>query len=174
MTESTKATHENLPLPTPLEGLGITSVVVAAIVAWVELGGLFLSEASLFGGFLILLYWAKIEHHQMRRLPAAIFGALVGIGISWVTHFGATHFGGAGFAIGMTLLVIAIYLDIIERFPLFINTSTMIFSIITAAPLVKFKVNWIELCLATVGGGLFFGGFVATAIWITTKLARRK
>ena len=160
--------------PGPLEGLGVTVVVVSALIGWIALGTVFLSEASLFGGFLILLYWAKIEQFSLSGLAAAILGALVGIGISWSTYYGATHYGGVGFAVGMALLIVAIYLDIIERFPLFVNTSTILFSIITAAPLVQLKVNWVELCLATVGGGLFFAAFVMLAHWLVSKLPKSK
>jgi hypothetical protein len=172
MTDSTAAIPSHPPAPTPIAGIGVAFVVVIAIVGWVMVGTTFLSEASIFGGFLIFLYWAKFEHLNPRRLPNAILGALVGIGISWVTFYGETYYGGAGFAVGMALLVLAIYLDIIEAAPLVVNTSTMFFSIITAAPLVKLEVNWIELCTATVGGGLFFGGFLSVVMWVGTKVAK--
>ncbi len=169
MADTNIATPQKPPPPKPLEGLGVAAAVIIAIAGWVALGGLLFSEASIFGGFLILLYWAKVEHFSKRGLGAAILGALVGIGISWATHYGATHYGGAGFAMGMILLAIAIYLDIIERYPLVVNTSTILFSIITAAPLVQLKVNWVELCLATTLGGLYFAVFVGVAMWLGSK-----
>lgn len=175
MTDTTAAHPAHPPHPpTPIAGIGVAFVVVIAIVGWVMIGTTFLSEASIFGGFLIFLYWAKFEHLNPRRMPNAILGALVGIGISWVTFYGETHYGGAGFAVGMALLVLAIYLDIIEVAPLVVNTATMFFSIITAAPLVKLEVNWVELCLATLGGGLFFVTFLTLVMGIGAKLAKAK
>ena len=73
----------------------------------------------------------------------------------------------------MALLIVAIYLDIIQVMPLFMNASTMLFSIVAAAPLVQLKVNWVELCLATAGGGIFSGAIVAGVTWLSGKLPRK-
>ncbi len=167
-TQSAPPTLPSTP-PPPLAGIGVAAVVVAAIIGWVALGSLFLSEASLFAGFMILWYWAKVEHLAMQRLPATVLGALAGIGIAWAMYYGATNYGGAGFAVGFLLLIIAIYLDVIQVMPLTMNASTMLFSIVAAAPLIQLKVNWIELCLAVIGGGLFFGAFVAAVMGLATK-----
>jgi hypothetical protein len=161
------------PPPTLLAGLGVAAVLVAAIVGWVALGGAFLSETSLFGGFLVLWYWAKVEHLAPQRLPASIIGGLVGIGVAWAMFYGATNYGAVGFAAGLSLLVLSIYLDIVQAAPLFVNASTMLFSIIAAAPLVQLKINWVEMCLATAGGGIFFAACVAAAQWLASNLSKR-
>jgi hypothetical protein len=171
MTENLAPQPATPPPPKPLAGVGVAAAVVVAIVGWLVLGGSLLSEASLFGGLLMLWYWANIEQLALRRLPSAIFGALVGIGLAWGMFYGATHYGPSGLAIGLILLVVAIYLDIIKVVPLFVNGATMLYSIIAAAPLVQLKVNWIELCIATIGGGVFFGAFVAVAGWLGKRLA---
>ena len=41
-----------------------------------------------------------------------------------------------------------------------VNAATMLYVTLAAAPLVQLHVNWIELVLSTVIGGLFFGGVV--------------
>jgi hypothetical protein len=169
MTETTLARPDLPPPPPPLAGLGVLAVLIAGIAGWFALGGTFLSEASLFGGVLVLWYWAKFEHLAMKRLPATVIGALVGIGVAWAMFYGASNYGATGAALGLLLLIVAIYLDIIEIFPLFVNTSTMLFSIIAAAPLVQLKVNWIELCLAAAGGGMFFGAYVAAVMFIAGR-----
>jgi hypothetical protein len=173
MADTAMAIAEAPPPPSALAGLGVAAVVVTAIIAWVALGSTFLSEPSLFGGFLMLWYWAKVEHLSMSRLPATVLGALVGIGIAWVMFYSSSNYGPGGFAFGLFVLIVAIYLDIIEVFPMFVNASTMLLSIIAAAPLVQLKVNWVELCLATIGGGMFFGAFVAAVMWIPGKLLRK-
>jgi hypothetical protein len=174
MSETTLARPDLPPPATPLAGLGVAAVLVTAIIAWVALGSTFLSETSLFGGFMILWYWAKVEHLAMQRLPASILGALVGIGVAWVMFYGASNYGPTGGIIGLLFLVVAIYLDIIQVLPLFCNASTMLFSIVAAAPLVQLKINWIELCLATVVGGMFFGAFVAAVMWLAGKLGQKR
>jgi hypothetical protein len=158
--------------PSMVAGLGVATVLVAAIIGWVVLGGMFLSETALFGGFLMLWYWAKVEHLAPERLPASILGGLVGIGVAWAMFYGAMNYGAVGFAIGLILLVVLIYLDIIQVFPLFVNASTMLFSIVAAAPLVQMKINWIELSFATAGGGIFFAACVAAAHWLASSLSR--
>jgi hypothetical protein len=173
MTERTLARNDLPPPPPPLAGLGVLAVLITGIVGWFALGGTFLSEASLFGGVLVLWYWAKVEHLSMNRLPATIIGALVGIGVAWTMFYGASSYGATGVVLGLLLLIVAIYLDIIEIFPLFVNTSTMLFSIIAAAPLIQLKVNWVELLLAAAGGGLFFGAYVAAIMWIAGKLSQK-
>lgn len=159
--------------PTPLAGLGVAAVVVTAIIGWVAVGSSFLSEAALFGGFMVLWYWAKVEHLAICRLPASILGALVGIGISWAMFYGTAHYGDVGFACGLFLLIAAIYLDIVQVLPLLFNASTMLFSIVAAAPLVQLKIDWVELCLATAGGGIFFGVYVAIIMAVAAKLSNR-
>ncbi len=158
--------------PSKVAGLGVAAVLVAAIIGWVALGGMFLSETALFGGFLTLWYWAKVEHLAPQRLPASIIGGLVGIGVAWAMFYGATNYGAVGLAIGLILLVVSIYLDIIQAFPLFVNASTMLFSIVAAAPLVQLKINWVELSFATAGGGIFFAACVAAAHWLASNLSK--
>lgn len=143
--------------PGPIAGLAILGIVLVLIAAWIAIGSLFLQQTSLIGGFLMLWYWANNEQLQFKRLPAAIIGAVVGIGLSWALVFGAVNYGGAGLTAAVLLLVLALYLDIIKAVPLVVNTSTMLYVTIAAAPLVQLHVNWVELVLSTVIGGLFFG-----------------
>lgn len=162
-----------LPPPPPIAGIGVAAVIMVGIFGWVALGSSFLSEPSLFAGFMVLWYWAKVEHLDMAKLPAAILGALTGIGLAWAMFLSAATFGGPGFALGLGLLLVAIYLDVIEIWPLFVNAATMLFSIVAAAPLVQFHVNWMELFLAALVGGLFFGAYVAALMWLAGKVGQR-
>ena len=157
MTDTATAAAEVAPPPGPVAGLVILGVVLALIVAWIVVGGLFLQPISLFGGFLMLWYWANNEQLQFKRLPAAIIGAVVGIGLGWFIVYGTVHYGTAGTIGALVLLVLALYLDIIKAVPLVVNTSTMLYVTVAAAPLVQLNVIWSELVLSTVIGGVFFG-----------------
>ena len=161
------------PPPPPLAGVAVAAVIVLALAGWVALGSQFMSESSLFGGFLVLWYWAKVEKLSMQRLPATVLGGLVGILVAWAMFYGASNYNGTGLALGLLLLIFAIYLDVIQVLPLLFNASTMLFSIIAAAPLVQLKVDWMELCLAVAVGGIYFGAFVAAVMWLAGK-ARQK
>lgn len=169
MSEASQSAAEGTPPPGPLVGFGILLIVVVAIVGWAIIGGHYLSDVSLFGGFLMLWYWANVEQLSLARLPAALIGALVGIGLAWALLYGVVNYGGAGLLVGLLLLILALYLDILKALPLFVNASTMLYVTVAAAPLVQLKVNWIELCLATVGGGIFFALFVEAVKWLAGK-----
>jgi hypothetical protein len=159
--------------PPPLAGLGVAGVIAVGIFFWAGICSVLLSHTSMFAGFMVLWYWAKVEHLAMARLPATVLGALVGIGLSWVMLLCAQAYGAPGFAIGLALLFLAIYLDVIQVMPLLFNASTMLFSIVSAAPLIQLKINWVEFCLAAAGGGVFFGGFVAGLMWVGGKMQQR-
>lgn len=162
MTDATITTVDVAPPPGPIAGLAILGIVLALIVAWIVLGtqALHLADTSLVGGFMMLWYWANNEQLEISRLPAALIGAVVGIGLGWFLVFGAVHYGGAGLTAALLLLVLGLYLDIIKALPLIVNTSTMLYVTLAAAPLVQLHVNWTELVISTVIGGLFFGGVV--------------
>ena len=145
------------PPPGPLAGLAILIIVLVLIAAWLAIGSLFLQQTSLIGGFLMLWYWANNEQLQFKRLPAAIIGAVVGIGLGWALVYGTVNYGTTGLIAALLLLILALYLDIIKAVPLVVNTSTMLYVTIAAAPLVQLHVDWVELVLSTVVGGLFFG-----------------
>lgn len=145
------------PPPGPIAGLAILVIVLVLIVAWIVIGGMFLQPVSLFGGFLMLWYWSNNEQLQFKRLPAAIIGAVVGIGLGWFIVYGTVHFGTPGTLAAVLLLVLALYLDIIKAVPLVVNTSSMLYVTVAAAPLVQLNVIWPELVLSTVVGGVFFG-----------------
>ena len=159
MTDATTAAAEVAPPPGPVAGLVILGVVLALIVAWIVVGlqVLNIHDTALVGGFLMLWYWANNEQLQFKRLPAAIIGALVGIGLGWFLIYGTVTYGTNGLIAGLLLLVFALYLDIIKAVPLVVNTSSMLYVTIAAAPLVQLHVDWMELVISTVVGGVFFG-----------------
>lgn len=165
----TDQTTPPAPPPGPLAGLAITAIVLVLIVAWIALALQFMHDTALFGGFLLLWFWANNEHLDIKRLPSAIVGGLVGIFLAWFVVYAGTRWGGAGIGAGVGLMVLALYLDVIKAVPFAINTSTMLYLTVAAAPLIQLHVDWQELVLSTVVGGLFFGA-VVTAI---TRLAAR-
>jgi hypothetical protein len=160
MTEATSAAAADAPPPGPLAALVILAIVVVLIVAWIAIALQVIADTSLVGGFMLLWYWAACEKLEIARLPTAIIGAVVGIALAWFLVWGAASYGAAGMVASLLLVLLAIYLDIRKAVPLAINTATTLFLTLAAAPLVQLHVNWGELVLSTVAGGLFFGGVV--------------
>lgn len=156
--------------PSPVVGLGIVAIVVVGIIGWAILGSMIVDELSLFGGFLMLWHYANIEHLDIKRLPAALLGAVVGLVLAWQVVYLTQLFGSTGMIIGLLVMVAAIYLQVINALPLLFNASAMLFLTVAAAPLIQLKVNWINLGISTVVGGIFFAVFIEAVKWIATKL----
>lgn len=157
MTDSTSAPAA---APGALAGLGIVAVVVVAIVGWVVIGTALFTDLTLFGGFLLLWHWANLEQLEIRRMPATILGALVGIGLAWQVVYLTSTMGNTGLILGLLIMIAGIYLQVINVLPLLFNPAAMLFLTVAAAPLIQLKVDFAELAMATVVGGLFFGIFV--------------
>jgi hypothetical protein len=151
-------------------GLGIAVVVAIAIVGWAVIGGRLFQETSLFGGFLMLWHYANLEQLEIKRLPQALAGAVVGIALSWQVVWLTQHMGPQGTLIGLLIMLAGIYLQIIAVLPMFFNVAAMLYLTVAAAPLVQLKVDFVDFALATVAGGLFFAGFVESLKWIAARV----
>ncbi|MFP5394872.1 MAG: hypothetical protein ACLGHF_01755 [Alphaproteobacteria bacterium] len=171
MTDSNLAQTE---VPGPVAGIGIIAVVVVAIAAWAVIGTALFSEATLFGGFLLLWHWANLEQLEIKRLPTTIAGALIGIALAWQVVYLTGFMGTNGLILGLLIMIVAIYLQIINAVPFLFNPATMLFLTVAAAPLVQLKVDFAELALATVVGGLFFGLFIVSLQWLAGRITSRK
>lgn len=171
MTDSNSA---QTAVPGPVAGIGITAVVVVAIAAWAVIGTALFSEATLFGGFLLLWHWANLEQLEIKRLPTTIAGALIGIALAWQVVYLTGFMGTNGLILGLLIMIVAIYLQIINAVPFLFNPATMLFLTVAAAPLVQLKVDFAELALATVVGGLFFGLFIVSLQWLAGRITSRK
>jgi len=166
MTDSTSAPAA---APGPIAGLGVVAIVVVAVLAWAIIGTALFSEVSLFGGFLLLWHWANLEALEIKRLPATIAGALVGIALAWQVVYLTGIMGGNGTILGLLIMVAAIYLQVINVLPFLFNAAAMLFLTVAAAPLIQLKIDFIELAMATAVGGLFFGAFVEAIKRIAAK-----
>ena len=155
MTDSTSAPAA--AAPGPVAGLGITAIVVVLVFAWAVIGTMLFSDLTLFGGFLLLWHWANLEALEIKRMPATIAGALVGIALAWQVVYLTQQMGPAGTVIGLLVMVAGIYLQVINLLPTLFNAAAMLFLTVAAAPLIQLKIDFAELALATVVGGLFFG-----------------
>ena len=120
-------------------------------------------------GFLLLWHWANLEALEIKRLPATIAGALVGIALAWQVVYLTGIMGSNGTILGLLIMVAAIYLQVINVLPLLFNAAAMLFLTVAAAPLIQLKIDFVELAMATAVGGLFFGAFVEAIKRIAAK-----
>lgn len=156
----TEANAAPAAAPGPLAGLGILAIVVVLVFAWAVIGTMLFSDLTLFGGFLLLWHWANLEQLEIKRMPATIGGALVGIALAWQVVWLTQQMGPTGTIIGLLVMVAAIYVQIINLLPMLFNAAAMLFLTVAAAPLIQLKVDFPELAISTVVGGLFFGAAV--------------
>ena len=159
-----------VPPPSPVAGLGVVAVVTIAIIGWAVIGGRLFQETSLVGGFLMLWHYANMEQLEIKKLPQALAGAVVGIALSWQVVWLTQHMGPTGTLIGLLVMLAGLYLQVIAVLPFFFNASAMLYLTVAAAPLVQLKVDFLDFTLATVAGGLFFAGFVESLKWLAAKL----
>ena len=159
-------------VPSHLAGLGIVAVVAIAIIGWAIIGGRLFQETSLFGGFLMLWHYANVEQLDIKKLPQALAGAVMGIALSWQVVALTQAMGPQGTVIGLLVMLAAIYLQIIAALPLVFNVAAMLYLTVAAAPLVQLKVDFVDFALATVAGGLFFAGFVECVKWGAARLIK--
>ena len=173
MTESVSATPITAPaaptVPSAVVALGITALVIIALLPWFLIGGRFIEPFSLFGGILAAWFWLNVEQAQRARAPHVIVGALVGLALSWLPLLLAAQMGTSGIIIALLAMVLAIFLDIIAAVPLAVNKSTMLFLTVAAAPVVQLHVNFPQLMASTVIGGLYFIAFTEAVKWVATR-----
>lgn len=155
--------------PGPLAGLGITAIVVVLVFAWAVIGTKLSWEKTMFGGFLLLWQWANLEALEIKRMPATIAGSLVGIALAWQVVYLSQQMGTTGMIIGLLIMVASIYVQVINALPFLFNTAAMLFLTVAAAPLIQLEVNFVELALATLVGGVFFGVSVEAIKRIAAK-----
>lgn len=172
MSDQNKGAAPQADVPSPLAGLGIVAVVAVAIIGWAIIGGRLFQETSLFGGFLMLWHYANVEHLEIKRLPQALAGAVMGIALSWQVVALTQALGPQGTIIGLLVMLAAIYLQIIALAPFVFNVSALLYLTVAAAPLVQLKVDFVDLALATVAGGFFFAGFVESVKWLAGRLIK--
>ncbi|MFM5884790.1 MAG: hypothetical protein ACKOQ3_05605 [Novosphingobium sp.] len=158
--EDTSTAPATAPAPGPLAGLVILVIVVVLLVAWMAIALQFMADTALVGGFMLLWYWANNGQLEIARFPAALIGSVTGIGIAWFLVYGPAHMGGLGIALALGALLLGLYLDITKLAPMIVNNATMLFVTLAAAPLIQLKVDWVQLLLSTVLGGLFFAATI--------------
>ena len=156
MTDTAPPPAQEAPPPGKLAALLILVIVITLIVVWIMIATQFIADTSLVGGFMLLWYWAVVEKLETSRMTAAMIGAVVGIALAWFLVWGAATYGAVGLGSALALLLLTVYLDILKAVPLVINNATTLFLTLAAAPLVQLHVNWGELVLSTVAGGIFF------------------
>lgn len=158
------------PGPGLRNGSLIFLVVVVAIIAWSFIGGALLGLSSLFASFLFAWYWANVEQMRFDRIPAAVIGGLVGVGLAWLLQVLPATLGPTNGAIlALVAILVALFVQILNWAPFVCNASTMLFLTVMAAPALVEKSNFADVAVCVVLGALFFAALVRLLTAVATR-----
>ncbi len=152
-SESTQAA------PPPSAGIAaaITLAVVILIAGFIALGTA-LHLQPLYAGFTLLWFWSTVDMSDLKKLPAAVIGALAGTGTSYIVQIGAST-GNTGLVVAaLLIIVLALFLLIAQRMPLIFNPSYMLFVTVMNAPLIQAGENFLNVFASIALSALYFGG----------------
>ena len=169
MTTAPAPSPQEPPRPPLAWGAAITGLVAFAVVSWVVLGAYVLHLPSFFAAFLLLWYWASVQKADFRKLPAAIIGALVGIGLTWAMRSLTSAFGTAGVVAGGVLIIIAILVEIMGWVRVALNPCAMLFLTVASIPPLAQAANFRE----TISSLLIGVAYLSLIVWLGQLLARR-
>lgn len=154
---------------TPLKGLGVLAGVVVAVAVLIGIG-VALELSALYAGFLFALYWMGLCHGEPDKFLPALVGALGGLALAWAltalpTALGAT----AGMAVGLGLVLLAIYALVMGWAPMLVNNCMMLFLTVGSIPALHNGVSLSHMGRAVVVAAVYIGLLVL----LGRKLAAR-
>jgi hypothetical protein len=144
------------PVQPLLTALVITFIAVVLIAGFVVIGAV-LHVVPIYAGFLLLWYWTSVTHSDLRALAPAVVGGLTGAGLSYLLQTGAAT-GNVPLILGtLGLMVVALFLVIAGRLPLFCNASTLLYVTVFNAGVIQKSEDFRQVIVATVLGMIWFG-----------------
>jgi len=164
--------NENVPAagpPSAGRALLMLPIIAGLIAAYMAFGSM-LGIASLFAGLFFLLYWAGIKHADPKEFAPALLGGLGGLVLAFLLHLLPADFGAIGMAAAWLLVVTAIYVQIRELCPLFINLAFMLYLALGTVPPIATEADFIGMGLAILLAASFFGG----VLFLVRRLNRKR
>lgn len=121
-----------------LPGPGLAALIVLGLVAYlgayIAVGTMAFHLTGLYGGFLLVYFWTGPMAAAPSAFWPAICGGVTGFALAAASYYLPTAFGMAGLFASVTLILLAIWLLLQGRFPLFVNLSAMLFLTVAAIP----------------------------------------
>ncbi|MCW1383129.1 hypothetical protein OLX02_09865 [Novosphingobium sp. KCTC 2891] len=153
-TEPTAAAHA--PPSTGLAA-GITLAAIILIAGFIALGTA-LHLQPLYAGFTLLWFWTTVDMSDLKKLPAAVIGALAGTATSYMVQIGASTGNTALVIAALAIIIIALFMVIAQRMALVFNASYMLFVTVMNAPLIQQGENFQNVFASIALATLYFGG----------------
>lgn len=157
----------------PAISLAQAGVILAGLLLLLAIyiaAGSALGLGALFAGNLFLFYWAGINELSLPALPAAVVGSLAGIANGALFAILPPLVGTVpAVAIGLLVLIAAIYILILRRLPLVFNNAYMLQINVVLIPPVLSEGKFIGMAIAVAFSAAFWGGLV-----LAGELVRRR
>lgn len=149
--------------------LAVIVVVAAYLLAAIGLG-----IHEYWAGFLFLLQWSMMEEMKVERLPRSALGAALGAAIPFVPVWTAPAIGtGAGLALMLAIILLAVFLLILRTAALLINPATMLFLSVVSIPHIAGHVPPADVFLGLFAGIVFFGGLAGAGVLVQRRAAAK-
>ncbi|WP_162987154.1 hypothetical protein [Sphingomonas paeninsulae] len=157
------------PVPTPMQGLFILAAIIVGVAIYLGLS-YFLQIASPYAGFLLLLYWGGLKGSAPAEFPAAFFGALGGVLLSYLLWALPLAMGSAGLVIALLLITFAVYALVMGWLPLVVNNAMMLLLTVGTIGVIQEKADFSGIAASALLGGALAG----LMLLIGRMMARRK
>lgn len=140
-----------------MQALIVTLVLIPLIAAYLAIGTAIGLE-PLFAGFLFSLYWGAFKGMALPEFWPALAGSLAGLGLAALMHILPLHIGVAGMAIALLAIVAAVYLYILQAWPLVANHALLLFLTVGTIPALQAQADFAAMAAAVLLGAAYCGG----------------
>jgi hypothetical protein len=157
-----KAAAPGMSLPM---GIGSLVGIFGLSALWVGIGTL-LHLHSFFASFVFLWYWGVTDRLALNKLAPALLGALLGVALSWQLSYFAAHLGAEGLAIGVGIIALAVFIQLMNWVPIMVNLCAMLFLAFLTAP--QFAgTNYVDVALTIIASAVY----VSVLVVVGTRVA---
>jgi hypothetical protein len=146
--------------PSLLFGLAGVVAIFAFTTAWVYLGGRVLHLQSFYASFVFAWYWGIVDKAAFSRLPSSILASLLGVAVSWQLSYFSARYGTAGLGIGIGVIAVLLYMQIMHWAAYVITPATMLFLAVFTAPQLLGKIDSVDAGATIVAGALYMAGVI--------------
>ena len=160
--------------PGALQALAILVAVVPVVWFYTWLESALGLTASMFAGFLFILYWTSIRNIAPNEFFPSLLGTLGGLGLGYLLFTLPTVYGAAGIAVIGFLIALSVYLLIRGQAAIIVNPALMLMLTVCGSGVFKSPIDFATAAASVLVAALYSGGLLLLAGQATRLMARRE
>ena len=164
--------HTATPPPSTGIAAAITFAAIVLIAGFIAIGTA-LHLQPLYAGFTLLWFWSSVDASDIKKLPAAVIGALAGTATSYLVQYGTVTGNAALVVLALAIIIVALFMVIAQRLPLVFNASYMLFVTVMNAPLIQAGETFANVFASIALSALYFGGIFFVGAKVMANRAAR-